>query len=481
MKSVISVEEMRKIESLTMKSLRITDIELLSEAGKKLSEDFLLRVNPLHHHQIVAIAGVGHNGADALVMALDLLKQTFRVKVIVVGQVEQASFAFKYFFNHVQSMTKVIFYRQDQLIEVEKALHGAHVLIDGLFGIGLKRPVDGHYLSMIQTINQYTKIVYAIDLPSGIHPESGLAYPEAVKADFTGVIGSYKYGNIFNDALDYHGKMSVIDIGLVKRVETDCLYLEDDDMSIKPGKRKHRSHKYDYGLGYYIGGSQSMSGAINLSVLAAMRSGIGIACVYQEHPETRHLEVMYKDIHDPIDYEKADVVVFGPGLQRDKALYQSIYQSLNASRVKTIIDGGGISYIDPLTVKNPNMVVTPHLKEFSELVNQPIDRVRENVIPLVKEFVKSGITLVLKGETTVIANHKHIYLYQAKNPGLATAGSGDVLSGMISAYMNTESPLIASVKGVMLHSQAALYARVSKGETSMMARDIIDHIYLVLK
>lgn len=481
MKSVLSVEEMREIELLTKKSLGVNDIDLMALAGKKLADDFILRVKPQPHDIISLVAGLGNNGGDGLVMALDLFKRNYKVKVILIGQMSHSSPTFKHYFDLIKQSQKVFFVSKDNENEIEKLLLSSTIIIDGIFGLGLDRPLSDHYLTLIKKINQYQKTVYAIDIPSGIHPMNGLKMPDAIQADYTGVIGYYKFGNLLRDALDYHGYICLLDIGLVKKHHTQAHLIEDSDFSIQPEKRKHHSHKYDYGLGYFIGGSKTMSGAINLSVLAAMRSGLGIANVFQENPQTRHLEVLYKDIMDNIDFTKVDSIVFGPGLLTGVKRYQSLYQEVNETEIKTVIDGGGLSYIDLNEVSNPNLVLTPHMKEFSDLVSASINDIENDLMSYIKRVTDQGVTLLLKGETTIIANKNHIYLYQAKNPGLASAGSGDVLTGMIASYFKGSDVFLACVKAVILHSQASKLARKQFGETSMMASDIINHIHHILK
>jgi NAD(P)H-hydrate epimerase len=330
-------------------------------------------------------------------------------------------------------------------------------------------------------INSLQKKVYSVDIPTGIHPDNGLLFNEAIKADYTGVIGVYKYGNIINDALDYHGDIKVLDIGLVKKHDVEVKLISEKDFSIQPKKRIHNSYKYHYGLGYFIGGSKTMPGAINLSVLAAMRAGQGIAHVVQENPVPKHLEVIYEDINEDFDFSKADSIVFGPGLNPNEKSYKKIYDKINDSKIKSVIDGGGLKFVDLDKVNNPNIILTPHEKEFSDLFDVDVLEVEHHPFEYIKKIVDKGITLLLKGQTNVIANKKHIYLYQAKNPGLATAGSGDVLAGIISSYLIDNEPLSACIKGVLLHSKAASLARETYGEVSMLAGDIISHIHKVIK
>lgn len=481
MESVLSVKEMREIESLSLKELKINEVDLMKQAGLELTEDFLERAKPEVHDVISVVSGVGHNGGDGLVMFLELLKRGYKPKMIILGHIDKASSAYRYLFDMVNKETKVIFLTKENDIEVQKALVSSKYIVDALLGVGLTRPLDGQYLDLVQMINSLQKKVYSVDIPTGIHPDNGLLFNEAIRADYTGVIGVYKYGNIINDALDYHGDIKVLDIGLVKKHDVEVKLISEKDFSIQPKKRIHNSYKYHYGLGYFIGGSKTMPGAINLSVLAAMRAGQGIAHVVQENPVPKHLEVIYEDINEDFDFSKADSIVFGPGLNPNEKSYKKIYDKINDSKIKSVIDGGGLKFVDLDKVNNPNIILTPHEKEFSDLFDVDVLEVEHHPFEYIKKIVDKGITLLLKGQTNVIANKKHIYLYQAKNPGLATAGSGDVLAGIISSYLIDNEPLSACIKGVLLHSKAASLARETYGEVSMLAGDIISHIHKVIK
>ncbi|MDA3932635.1 MAG: NAD(P)H-hydrate dehydratase [Tenericutes bacterium] len=481
MESVLSVKEMREIEALTLKESGISDIDLMQHAGTKLTKDFIKRAKPEIHNVITVVSSVGNNGGDGLVIFLELLKLGYKPKMLVIGSVNNATKSFNHYFKQVTQETKVIFLTNDNDLDIQRLLVSSKYIIDGIFGAGLSRPVEGKYLDLIRYMNGLEKVIYSIDIPSGIHPDNGLLLNEAIKANYTGVIGFYKYGNILNDALDYHGDIEVLDIGLVKKQDTMVKLIKEDDFSIAPKKRIHNSYKYQYGLGYFIGGSKTMPGAINLSVLAALRSGQGIARVFQENPVAKHLEVIYEDINQDIDFSRVDSIVFGPGLMPGNNHYQEIYDQINNSDIKTVLDAGGLKYFDLENIKNPNFILTPHEKEFSDMFSVEVNEVEHRPFDYIKQIVDKGVTLILKGQTNVIANKKHIYLYQAKNPGLATAGSGDVLSGIISSYLIDNSPLSASIKAVLLHSKAAFYARETYGEVSMIASDIINHIHKVLK
>ena len=481
MEPVLSVQEMNAIEALTMKELKISEVELMKQAGIELTDDFLTRAKPEIHDTIAICSGVGNNGGDGLVMYLELLKNGFKPKMIVLGRLDDATPAFKHYFDMVNRETKILFLTKETDTEVQRALVSSKYIIDCLIGAGLERPLEGAYLELVEYINDLDKVIYSVDIPTGIHPNNGLLWNKAIKANYTGIIGFYKYGNIINDALDYHGETKVLDIGLVKKHDISVKLISEADFSIEPKKRLHNSYKYQYGLGYFIGGSKSMSGAINLSVLAALRAGMGIAHVVQENPVLRHLEVIYEDIQDSFDFSNASAVVFGPGLKPGVNEYQEIINRINQSQINAVIDGGGLKYLDINYIHNQNLVLTPHEKEFSDLFNVDIDEVEHHPFKYIRELVNQNITLILKGQTNVIANKKHIYLYQAKNPGLATAGSGDVLAGIVASYLVDNSPISACIKAVLLHSKAASYARDAYGEVSMMASDIIEYIPKALR
>jgi len=471
MEKVFYVEDIRKIEELTCEQKQISQTELMYQAGYVVAKDFLSRVMPIVKEEILVIASTGNNGGDALVVFQELKKNGYNAKMCVIGDKEKASESFKFYYEKIDNAKDIVSFET-----VDKAIRKSKFIVDGIFGIGLNKDVSGDYKYLIKLINQSGKIVYSIDLPSGIHPDSGEVMNIAVKAKFTGVVGNYKLGNFLNDALDYHGEIKLLDIGLLEGY-SDIYYLDFNDVDISK-KRIYNSHKYTYGNNAFIG-SSLMPGAINLAAISALKSGIGLAEVYYDEEITRfNIETIYKKLNEDIDFTKYDVVVFGPGITEIKPIFKKTFDKLIESKVKLVVDAGGLKYLD-LKKNHKNLLITPHLGEFSELLKLEKDVVKHNPIHHLRELAKKGFVTLLKGPTTIIQEQRYTYLLQSKNHGLATAGTGDVLAGIISSFFVDETIVNACVKGTTTHIIAGDYARNKRGEVSMIASDVVDSLYKV--
>ncbi|MFA6647553.1 MAG: NAD(P)H-hydrate epimerase, partial [Candidatus Izemoplasmatales bacterium] len=282
-------KEIRRQEKITCEEKQICSKDLMYQAGYVLTKDFLSRVLRDSNQQVLVIANTGNNGGDALIMYQELMKLGYRAKLVIVGNLEKASEDFMFYYDRIESKEEIF-----SINHVKDLLLSSRYVIDGIFGIGLKKEVSGEYKDLINLINKSEKIIYSIDIPSGIHPDSGLVMNAAVKANFTGVVGYYKLGNFLNDALDYHGETKLLDIGLIEGY-SDIYYLNLDEVDLSK-KRLHNSNKYSYGKVAFIG-SSSMPGAINLAAISALRSGIGLAEVfYDRNVVFINLETIYKTL-----------------------------------------------------------------------------------------------------------------------------------------------------------------------------------------
>ncbi len=470
MKKVFTAEEIKKLEQMTCEQKQQDEIEIMYQAGYVLAKDFLSRVMPNINEEIAVISNVGNNGGDALVMFLELEKLGYNVKAYLFGNLDNASIAYIHYLGLVKKYLEI-----RDLVEFKKQMSNAKYIIDGIFGIGLDRDVSGDLKFIIKTINDLEKVVYAIDLPSGIHPDSGLAMGIAMKACYTGVIGNYKLGNFLNDALDYHGDINLLDIGLLEGY-SDVYYLDLKEANIAR-ERIHNSNKYTYGHNAYIG-SSVLPGAINMSALAALKTGTGLVEVFYDGDIIRfNQDIIYHKFDESLDMSKFDAIVFGPGISQIYQPYQEMIDRY-ADKKKMLIDAGGLKYLSK-DKKYENVIITPHIGELSAFTKMSKEEISQNPISCLRKLAKNGLTVVLKGPTTIVQGQRYTYLLQAKNTGLATAGTGDVLAGIISSYMVDDSLVNACVRGVAVHSIAAEYAKQKFGEVSMTASDLIDNLYKV--
>ena len=471
MVKVFYSDEIRRLEELTLKEKSMFETDLMYQAGYVLTKDFLSRMMPSVEEEILVIAGVGKNGGDALVMFKELERLGYNISLLILGDREKFNPCFNHYYEQLNEK-----HNEVNLRNLKDKLRTTKYVVDGIFGMGLNRNVENNVFEVIELINSQKLKVYSIDFPSGINPDSGKVMGCAIHANFTGVIGNYKLGNLLNDALDYHGEIKLLDIGLLEGY-SDIYYLDYKDLDVSR-RRIHNSYKYTYGNNAYIGSSK-LPGAINLAAIAAMKSGLGLAEVIYDQEINRHyIELIYKNISEIKDLDKYDVFCFGPGITEFKDEYKKIFSEIVKFKKKIVCDAGGLKYLD-LSKSYDNLIITPHSKEFSELLNLKVEELTNNPIKHLRKLAEKGIITLLKGTTSIVQEQRYTYIMQAKNNGLATAGTGDVLAGIISAFLVDESTVNACCKGLAVFMKAADFARKRRGEVSMIASDVVDNLYKV--
>lgn len=484
---VLSVEEMREFEEHTLSMLKMTEIELMNTAGVALANDFLARVQPKKDSSIGVVAGIGNNGGDALVMAITLQKLGFKPKIFVVGELPTARDAFLHYFDLAGTVISITNKEELEVHQVD--IMKSEYILDGLFGIGLSREVTGFYSDLIDYINASKCVVYSVDIPSGIHPKNGLLFGNAVHANYTGVVGYLKLGNLMSDALDYHGEIQVLQIGIAQKYPIKKEFIECNVREIRKPLRKHNSNKYSNGLGVFIGGRQSMMGSIQMSAISAMKCGLGISVILSDLKDHNYTQfypelIIQNHVGDEARQllDKAKVVVFGPGLGVHNDDYQKLLDYLLETDIPLLVDASGFTYLDiHKTYHNQHVLLTPHIGELAKMFNISSEEVRLDPFKYVNMLSENGFNVALKGPCTVVTSKGKTGFIQAKNPGLATAGTGDVLSGIIAAFLSREEAFDAMSSGVITHALAADYVSKELGEISLMASDLISSIYKVLK
>lgn len=492
-KFIITVEEARIMDEDTCREKHLNPFDLVCQAGEKLALYFQEKIKLKKHEIITIIAGIGNNGCDSLVMGLNLLKAGYSVSFIILGKEKEIKLEAWSIINHLQNNNAqvLIVDREDKLHHFEKAIKTSNYLVDGIFGTGLNRSVEGIYKKVISTMNASSLPIFSIDIPSGINGNTGKVENIAIHAKDTAIIQNYKVGNLLNDALDFHGKSFIIDIGLLDNSIGKSRYLLDVESLPCLPPRLNNSHKYHYGNILTIGGNQGMIGASIMSSYSALRTGSGLVTIALPKslpitlPYPEIILGYYQDINDfKLLLKKRSIVIFGPGLGKENALNYEILEILLTSQIPLLVDADGLFYLKKFLTKEEflsQVIITPHLGEFAQLLDKDIDSIANiNVLEnLAKQY---KLTIVLKGPCTLIANEKEICFSASGNPGLATAGSGDVLSGIIASLIGQGFDLMDAAKlGVYLHSQAGNLAALKYGQDSLIATDISNYLPEALK
>ncbi len=495
-RQIVTAQEMRELDQLTMKKKNISSIELMIHVGKIIATNICEKGLCGGRDKGLVVAGIGNNGGDALVIATEMINKGFTPRIALIGsedkQTEEARDIWKRA-KKLSSSTIVVSSTMD-IANFQDYVNESSLIIDGIFGIGLSKDVTGYHKEVINIINQSYAPVISVDIPSGINADSGLVCGVAVQASHTFVIQNYKQGNLINDAPDFSGILHLLDVGILQLLFPRRQNILPFKYLInKIPKRLNNTHKYHYGNILTIGGSKGMMGAPLLSAMSALRTGSGLSHVlyyekYLPHISNPYPTIMvdtFKNI-DEVDFNKISAVVFGPGLNKNDNINEDILKKIMNLDIPLLIDAGGVYFLKQLLKEDGvyrNIVLTPHYGEMAFLLDQTSSYVEKNPLKCAKDIsLKYGITVVLKGVTTIITNYQETYFSKNGNPGMATAGTGDVLCGIIGSLLGRDfTPLEASKLGVLIHGMASKYAMEKYGEESMIASDIIDFIHKILK
>ncbi|MGI6768699.1 MAG: NAD(P)H-hydrate dehydratase [Bacilli bacterium] len=483
---VITTKEATEIDQKTCELKNLTNLDLIKNAGLALEEAFLLNCKPKISSQITVISGSGHNGADGLMLGYLLSKKGYQINFIVINVKENLKPENQQIIANIEAEGKNInyFYNESFFEEIENLIKKSDYLIDAILGTGLNKEITG-YIGKVIDATRLAKFIFSIDIPSGINGDNGLVYGTAVSADLAAVIEHYKAGNLLNQAQDYTKEKMLVKIGL--STEDKGKYILKENYIQPLPKRKNYSHKYNYGNLLIIGGSLGMTGAPLLTGAGALRTGAGLVTLALPNTCASTLKGSYPEIitnfYKSFDellpsLEKRNAFTFGPGLGRKNPDAEAILNELLKLGLPLVIDADGIYYFKKFKNrgrKYRNVIITPHLGELAVFTGLDSKELEKRSLEVARAFVEEyEFTLVLKGPCTIIADKNETWFSANGNPGLATAGSGDVLTGIITSLLGQGySPLDAAKTGVYLHSLAGNLAKEKFGEAGLIASDII--------
>jgi NAD(P)H-hydrate epimerase len=493
---IVSKEEMNQIENRTMELTNMSLLDLMNQIGTSLAH-YIEKHDMIHiDDRILLVIGTGKNGLIAFIIGKHFIDIGFDVRFLVVGEKDHMRKESLQILLDLETVhSKISYIELDEQIKVEY-FEEATIIIDGLFGTGLKKKINGYLLQVINHINSSYARVISIDIPSGIKSNNGLVMNDAVIADDTLVIQCLKQGNVLNDALDYHGTHHLVDCGMVLSYFDDKQEtLPLDYLLNKIEKRKRNSHKYHYGNIAVIGGSKGYMGAPVLSGYAALKTGSGLSSVLIQEKDVKYCFLNYPELmikpflgieEIPSLLKNMDTVIFGPGLSSNDDLNLSILTYLLSTTIPIVIDASGIAYYKQLKEEyneRGNIIFTPHHKELADFLDVTVDDVKEESVLLAKNIAhKYNVTVVLKGPCTIITNNEETYYSTFGNPGLATAGTGDVLAGIIGSLLGRNFSTIEAAKlGVLIHSKSGNIAMKQYGEESLTATNLIESLPIVMK
>ncbi|MBF4695349.1 NAD(P)H-hydrate dehydratase [Fusibacter ferrireducens] len=508
----IAVEkDIREIDLRANEKYRISQIVLMENSGIALAEEVKKHVN--RHSKVIIVVGMGNNGGDGLVCARHLHNESYSVKIFMIGNLKKLSEHANQNFEIIKHLNIPVEMINDigGVKKLGKLIAYDDVVVDCIFGIGITKDVEGVYELAIDAINDSEGYIISCDMPSGIHASEGLVMKTAVRADKTVALCLPKVGNIMYPAAEYNGELVVKKISvpneLIAEMSLPLETISHEFIKQLIPKRQRNSHKGVYGKASIIAGSFGMTGAAILCGKSALRSGVGLLKLII--PESLHtiittsvpeavtvpLAETRKGVFGINQVEKlvqtcdaADVIAIGPGCGQNAEMNEILRHLITLVDKPVIIDADGLNtlakHVDVLENKLNKVVLTPHPGEMSRLTNLPLEVINQHPIRTASEFAhKWQVIVVLKGARTVVALPSgQIYINVNGNPGMATAGSGDVLTGIITSLVAQGlTPENAAIAGVYIHGYSGDLMVSQKGEYGLIAGDLIEGITHVFR
>jgi NAD(P)H-hydrate epimerase len=467
--------------------------QLMENAGCGAAR-FIMTKSKADSKNVVCLCGCGNNGGDGLVIARELYKAGAKVTVVLpLGQ--PATACSKQAFSTLQKDIPIV-----TDTEITDLLNEADIIVDAVFGTGLSRRATPEIEDIFHTVSHVGARVFAIDLPSGVAADTGEIFGQAVFADYTITFAALKYCHILPPASGICGETACIDIGIsediLKSLPQPVKAI--DPPFIRP--RHKNSHKGTFGTVGVVISSNGMLGAGMLAARAAYRAGCGLVKIFCPSKYTGFFNVSIPEAvavpYKPDDVlgafegfaDEADVILIGPGLRED-SVGRLLVKQILAGRTPAVFDAGALNLISKnlksFRKRKCPCVITPHLGEMARLCGEDVNVVARNRIAYTKKFSeKFEVSMVVKSDVSLIALNdrskgRNLYINTVGNSGLATAGSGDVLAGVIASLIAQGNPLdTALMYGVMIHGKAAEnYALDGDARRKMMAGDIIDNLF----
>jgi hydroxyethylthiazole kinase-like uncharacterized protein yjeF len=520
MKRLVTQQEMIKIDQESAEKFNLPTIILMENAGRSIIEHlqkyFGIQEKDFFKKNFLIFCGKGNNGGDGLVTARFLLNKKAKVITFLLGKLNDLKGDARINAERYQNFGGKIVEVTDEgfsfssFIPLERK---DTYIIDAILGTGIKGEIAGIYKKAIDFINQANLPVIAIDVPSGVM-EEGKINNVCVKADMTVSMGFIKRSLVLPPARDYAGKVFIGDIGTCQSYfnnQGDTYLVEEDDIKNFLPKRISWGHKGTFGTCLVIAGSRGYSGAACLAALGALKIGAGLVYLATPKPIIDTVEAKLTEVVKiPLNWDegftlnnleillsllsKIDVIALGPGIgvnNNNRIFLKEILTTVAEKKIPIVIDADGINclkedvaFLKTLAENNLPIIFTPHPGELSRLIKISPNEINDNRIEIARSFSKEyKIYLVLKGSPTVIATPEGgVYVNPTGNSGLASGGSGDVLTGFITGLLAQGlKPKEAAIVGVYLHGLAADLALIERTEYDFIASDIFTYLPKAIK
>ena len=504
---VVTAEQMREVDRLTIQKYGVPSLTLMERAGEGVTQAILERFGRAAKKGVLIVAGKGNNGGDGLVVARLLKKKRIPCEVALLARENEVSpDAAVNLRAYSNAKGKLFEITEGCLATLSQRMNGKGLVVDAILGTGIKNEVRGLYAEAITLMNASGLPAIAVDMPSGLHTDTGSPLGVAIQAEMTVSLGYPKLGQVIYPGLNYVGDLVVADIGIEPRAMEEVApateLMEREEARWLVPVRDPDTHKGTYGHLLVVAGSRGKTGAAIMACRAAMRVGAGLVTLAAPRSlndifASSLVEAMTEPLREdtaetmeaPSDkewrrlLERKDALLFGPGIGVSDSTQSALRWLLRDLGLPWVIDADGLNNlaleIDRLRRAKTPPILTPHPGEMARLIDKNTASVNRDRVGVARAFAtEHRCHVVLKGARTVIATADgKVFINPTGNPGMASGGMGDVLAGMLAALLGQGfSPEDAMKLGVFLHGFAGDRIAEAKGPIGLIASDIIEDL-----
>lgn len=501
---VVTAEQMQAIDQHAIKDFGIPGTSLMENAGVGVIRELQRRYPDLSNKKVFVFCGKGNNGGDGFVIARHLFNLGSEVRVLLAGKLSELKGSPEINAFSAQKIgVQINELGPDNLNRLDHKLRHCDIIIDAVFGTGFNKPVSGFIEKVIEKINQFGKYVVSIDINSGVDSDSGQLMGPHVRSNLTLALACWKQSHFIHPSAGVMKETRLIDIGIPEKAlakQNICVHqCEEEDIKSYFKKRDPNSHKGNYGHVLVLAGSRGKGGSAGLAALAALRSGAGLCTLAlpdscQKAFEVHPMEVMTVPLLETTNGTLAlgakelilellkdkSAMAIGPGITTDPETVALIGELLPLIRCPLVIDADALNAISKhknwLKELKTEAVLTPHPKEISRLIGVSTQEIQRTRIATTSKFCTDhSVTLVLKGSPSLIGlTNGNVVINSTGNAGMATAGSGDVLTGIIAGLTAQGlSSQEASIAGTYMHGLAGDLFTENASETTLIAGDLL--------
>jgi len=503
-------KQMQNIDRRAIEGMKIPGLELMETAGSRVVDAIIEQYGDVAGQMITIVCGKGNNGGDGFVAGRYLHEKGARIETFLIGHADSVEGDAR---ANLERAGKVGLYVKEIDSPDDFAIdENSTIIIDALFGTGFSGDIKAPYDEIIGKINDHPASVVAVDAPSGLGEATGAVAEPCVRADMTVTFGLPKFGQAVYPGKEYCGLLLVADIGFpdkaIDQEDIDRHLLMEDEAAAMLPRRAPDSHKGDFGKLFVLAGSEGYTGAAAMTAEAGLRSGTGLVILgcpsgLNDIFEQKLTEVMTRplpqvrkrrclalrglgEVREMIKW--ADTVAVGPGIGTYHETRDLIFRLISRLNKPAVFDADALNIlaknIDYLKGHPAQLVISPHPGEMSRLTGKTIEQIEKNRIDMALEFADEfNLVCILKGAPSVIAAPSgQAWINPTGNEGMATAGSGDVLTGLIGGFLAQGLiDIHAAVLGCYVHGKAGDLAYENLGSCGMIAGDILEMIPLALR